>query len=708
MTMPAPPGGFGPPGPPAAPPATVAGAPAMGAAPAAPAPAIPAPPAKAPKSRAAGIALGGVVTLLVVGGGATGVLLCTGGKKFDTRVPLDKAPPVTVAVMAGPAHGDLAPADAATKEATASALAARFCGGTDLVGELFAARYRDAASAVAPFGALRDPVSLTDALKCGKALADAMEGRAVVQLGVLDGREPRRVAAIKHKAPLSPFVGFVDKSFGSLLGRCTPPRQGEKAAAGGPCAENGAAGFDDGGVYYGGRADDVTFFAAAYRAAGGGSRDGDPAATLADLAKQLDPADSWELRFRPESIDLALPCVAAAPTDAVGELLALCLPQGREADGAALAADVKASAVMRERPEAGKAVGFEYVLWARDADSARSAESKLQGYADALAKTVQQNEQALLKVVASGKDPRDAVFRAVARTWLDALKKPAVRASGDTVRLTVRKDLFEDDKAQVKALTLATSEDVQKAGVVVNAVLEAKAPPADAVAHFLGPDLAGWVLAPDATVQDCRQIAKHANDMSNAPDFPNDQFLPMTELIESWGGAVPENEKDEIQIDEKACTGRRLPAEAKACLLGAKTIPDMNKCPVPVSPDTATFRTRIQGKWRATATASSSGGDAWGGSTFSDKARGSSFVVGGGKAELSGGYDDMRGDLGFVYVRHQVMPDLGGEVTVARIKIGTRRAELTFAGDKLYLATWDAKSGKKKPAVLLERVTGDK
>lgn len=688
----------------------------MGGGPAvAPAQPIAPPPPRAPKSKAAGVALGGVVTLLVVGGGATGVLLCTGGKKLDTRVALDKVPPVTVAVMGGPAHGDLAPADAATKEATTSALAARFCGGTDLVGELFAARYRDAAAAVAPLAALRDPVTITDSLKCGKALADAMEGRAVVQLGVLDGQQPRRVAALRHKAPLSPFVGFIDKSFGSLLGRCTPPRQGEKPAAGGPCGENGAAGFDDGGVYYGGRADDVTFFAAAYRATGGGSRDGDPAATLADLAKRLDPADSWELRFRPEAIDLSLPCVAAAPTDGMAEMLKLCLPAGHESDGVALAADVKASAVVRERPEAGKAVGFEYVLWARDAEAGRSAETKLNAYVDAWSKAVQQNEQAMLKVIAAGKDPRDAVFRAVARTWLDAIRKPVVRASGDTVRLTVRKDLLEDDKSQVKALTLATSEDVQKAGVVVNAVLEAKSPPLEALAHFLGADLSGWLLAPDATVADCRQIAKHANDLSNAPDFPNDQFLPMTELIESWGGAVPENEKDELKIEEKACTGRRLPPETKACLLAGKTIADMNKCPVPVSPDTATLRTRIQGKWRTAAMTGSSGnstsGDVWGGQKFTDRgpgSGGSSFVVEGAKAELKGGYDEMRGELGFVYVRTHLAPELGGEATVARIKIGTRRAELTFAGDKLYLATWEAQSGKKKPPVLLERVTGEK
>lgn len=667
---------------------------------------IPPPPARAPKSKAAGVALGGIVTLLVVGGAATGVLLCTGGKKLDTRVPLDRAPPVTVAVMGGPAHGDLAPADAATKEATASALAARFCGGTDLVGELFAARYRDAASAVAPLASLRDPVGMTDALKCGKALADAMEGRSVVQIGVLDGSQPRRVAALRHKAPLGPFVGFVDRSFGSLLGRCTPPREGDKAAAGGPCGENGAAGFEDAGVYYGGRADDVTFFAGAYRATGGGARDGDPSATLADLARRLDPADAWELRFRPEAIDLALPCVAAAPSDGVADMLKLCLPPGHEADGVALAADVKAAAVVRERPESGKAVGFEYVLWARDGDSAQSAEAKLNAYADAWSRTIAQNEAALLKVVAGGKDPRDAAFRAVARTWLDAIRKPVVARGGDMVRFTLRKDLFEDDKAQVKALTLATSEDVQKAGVVVNAVLEAKAPPADAVAHFLGPDLSAWLLAPDATVQDCKEIAKHANDLSNASDFPSDQFLPMTELIESWGGAVPENEDDEIKIEAKACTGRRLPAEAKACLLAAKAIPDMNRCPVPVSPSTATFRTRIQGKWRAISTAG--GGDGWGGQGFSDRARGSTFEVGGGKAELSGGYDDMRGDLGFVYVRTHLVQELGGEATVARIKIGARRAELTFLGDKLYLATWDAQSGKKKPAVLLERVTDEK
>src|SRR5262249_20495397 len=158
---------------------------------------------------------------------------------------------------------------------------------------------------------------------------------------------------------------------------------------------------------------------------------------------------------------------------------------------------------------------------------------------------VAQNEQALLKIIGGGKDPRDAVFRAVARTWLAALKKPEVKASGDMVRLVVKKPLLEDDKAQVKGLLLATSEDVQKAGIVVNALLEAKAVPPDAIAHFLGADLTAWLLAPGATAADCKQIAKHANDMSNAPDFPTDQFLPMTELIESWGGTVPENEKEE-------------------------------------------------------------------------------------------------------------------------------------------------------------------
>lgn len=714
MTMPAPPGGYGPPGMPLpVPQPTVAGAPVGAAPPGGHAPAmasIPPPPPRQQKSRAAGIALGGVVTLLVVGGGAMGFLLCTGGKKFDTRVPLEKAPPVTVAAMGGPAHGDLAPSDAATKEATASALAARFCGGVDIVGELFAARYRDAASAAASLSALRDPVSVTDSLKCGKALAEAMEGRSVVQLGLLDGTAPRRVAAIKHKAPLAPFVGFVEKSFGAMLGRCAPPRQGEKAAAGSPCAETGAAGFDDNGTYYGGRADDVTFFANAYRNNGGSAAAGEPSATLAELAKKLDPADSWELRFRPEAIDLALPCVAVAPADGVGELVRMCLPAGHENDGQSIAADVKASAVLRERPENQKAVGFEYVLWARDSESAKDAETKLNAYADALGKTAAQNEQALLKIIASGKDPRDAMARAVAGTWLSALKKPEVRASGDVVRLLVKKPLREDDKAQVKALLLATSEDVQKAGVIVDALIDAKSPPADVVGHFLGADLAAWLLAPDAKVDDCKQIAKHANDMSNAPDFPSDQFLPMTELIESWGGAVPENEKEQIKIDDKSCSQRRLTPEAKACLLAAKTIGDMAKCPTPTSPDTATFKARIQGKWRAGSLAGASTGstsDAWGGQKLADKARGSSFVVEGSKVELTGGYDEMRGDLGFVYVRNHLVPELGGEATIARIKVGQRRAELIFAGDKLYLATWD-QSGKKKPAVLLERVTGER
>ncbi|MEZ4301232.1 MAG: hypothetical protein R3B70_40230, partial [Polyangiaceae bacterium] len=175
--------------------------------------------------------------------------------------------------------------------------------------------------------------------------------------------------------------------------------------------------------------------------------------------------------------------------------------------------------------------------------------------------------------------------------------------------------------------------------------------------------------------------------------------------IESWGGTIPESEKDEIKIDEKACAERRLLPETKACLVGAKSFPEMNKCPVPVSPGTATFRTRIQGKWLAGAM---TGGDAWDRQKLADRARGSTFVVEGTKAELTGGYDEMKGELGFVFVRTQLVPELGAEATLARIKIGNRRAELTFAGDKLYLATWDTSTGKKKPAVYLERVSGDK
>ncbi|MFO0588982.1 MAG: hypothetical protein U0441_15640 [Polyangiaceae bacterium] len=706
MTMPSPMGGW-PPGQPASPSATVPGAPAAPPPPEgpppgdafAPAPAIAPPPPKAQKSKATSIALGSVIALLVVGGGTMGYLLLTGGKKFDSRIPLDHAPPVTVAVMSGPAHGDLAPSDGATKEASTSALAARFCGGMDVVGELFAARYRDAASAVAALAPLRDPVSLTDGLKCGKVLAEAMDGRQIVQIGLVEGQTQRRVAAIRHKAPLPPFMGFVEKSFANQLGRCAAPREGQKAAAGSPCAENGAAGFDDGSVYYGGRVDDLSFFAVGYRPSGGNRTEGEAAGTLADLTKKLDPADSWELRYRPESIDLSLPCVAAAPADGIADLLKLCLPPGHEADGVALAGDVKASAVLRDRPEQGRAVGFEYVLWARDSESARAAETKLNAYVDAWSKTVTANETGILKILGAGKDPRDAAFRTVARTWIGALKKPEVKSSGDIVRLIVRKPLLDDDKAQIKNVVLATSEDVQKAGVIVDALLDAKPAPTDALAHFLGADLTGWLLASNATVTDCRAIAKHANDMSNASDFPMDQFLPMTELIETWGGAVPENEKDEIKIDEKACTQRRLPTEAKTCLLGAKTIGEMNKCPVPTSPDVASFRARIQGAWKMSGGVSS---DVWGNKTGGP----TTFKVAGPTAELSGGYDTAKGELGFLFVRTSIIPEMGGEVIVARIRIGDRRAELVFAGDKLFLATWD--KGKKKPAIQLERVTDSK
>src|SRR5262249_30761184 len=151
-----------------------------------------------------------------------------------------------------------------------------------------------------------------------------------------------------------------------------------------------------------------------------------------------------------------------------------------------------------------------------------------------------------------------------------------------------------------------------------------------------------------------------------APDFPNDQFLPMTELIESWGGTVPESEKAELKIDEKACTQRRLSAEAKGCLLGAKTFMDMNKCAVPLSPETATFRTRIQGKWRSAAASAGGGGgggtNVWGqkiggdrgGSAGAGASSVTNLTVGGSTIELSGAYDDMRGEYGFVYVRHEL------------------------------------------------------
>jgi hypothetical protein len=581
--------------------------------------------------------------------------------------PPSELPATAVAVVAGPARFDRT--DETSEALTASSWASRFCGGVDLAEGLLQAPGRDYAGIVAlGLESLRAPESVREALRCGAAIAKATHAGHMMQVLFSEAGKVRLVTVVRKRSALGDTPLLLPVSFGDVQGRAS--REGERGSP-------RVAGIETNAAWIGGSYDDV---AASVR--GRGSSSGAASLdTLVRLAARLAPADAFELRFRPEALDVALPCTMIAPESVLGDFLSACVPATHAGDGQSLAVHAKASAVAWDRPEAGHGPRFELALWGRDADEASAAEKKLEAYAGALRIAVGSNEVQLTKMASAGaRSPRELAWKAVSRSWLAAIKKGRVVRDGDLVRWVIDRPLTEDDAASLRSAVGTLAEPSARAAAAVSAVVEGKPVDVGMLTPFLGADNAGWLLAPQMRDEDCKKVTDRVNALAAQPGF--EDFAFASDMLEAWEAGA-------------RCRAMRLSAASRGCLATVQTVKGMAACELTPSPDEVALRKGLQGAWSYRGLLADNAFEA---QQLAHKARSSTLAVAAGAMHLAGGYDTVDGPFSFVWVRAD-----GTRSMKAKLRVGDRRLEVTLSDRDMHLATWAPRTGQRRPALVFVR-----
>lgn len=667
--------------------------------------------AERPRRRRLHVGVGALAATLAAAGATTIVRACR-PSTLAPSVPLDRIAPTTISISTIPLHGAPSPGGKGRPEIVASKLAALSCQGFDVAGTLIRAKgrgYREAASL--GLEALAEPTSIREALRCGAGVAGSLGELRTIRLAAEDNGVQRSILALPHAQPIPELPGLISATFGSMAGRCTPAIHPGAAPAESTCAAHGQAAFGDGGLWYTGAYEDISYFATAYRRQGALKAD-EPVATLARLVRASAPADAWEVRFRPPAVDLSLPCAAVAPADALNEFMSGCLPPRSAEDGRAIAVDLRASAVLRDVPEHSGRVRFEYVLWARDPETASSIRRRLADHLFAWRSLLHRNGASLLQAAGTSREPTHARWRAIARTWLAAALGASVERDGELVRLRVESQLTEDDQAALR-LAAGDDDDSARAADIVGALMEGRPVEPDALAHFVGKASADWLLAQAVTVQDCLAVAEHAKQFEGRAGFLPGDFLLMTEIIEAWGARIVQSADGGTrvgQVDERVCRAKRLSPVARSCLLGAASVRDMVACDIPIPPEVARVQDRLQGTFRAIDVA---GASPYQRTSLMSQYGDTTLSVHGSRVLLSGGYDSMQGDLRILSLRRDEGDRTGGALdarVLTRFQVGDRRIQITMepeaktsTPEEIVISTWNQHTGAPMPLLRMRK-----
>ncbi|MGH7280416.1 MAG: hypothetical protein ACRELY_02750 [Polyangiaceae bacterium] len=313
------------------------------------------------------VVLGSAVALLAVGAAAWAFFPT---KRHPLPIVAEKLPTKTTRIVERRLNAGV---DAVMMhdEYLAAQFAQIACGGEDIVADISLLRNASLPSLIATgrIGiATSDPIR--KALKCGDAIRKSVTDPTVVQVDFDDADKKLQVIAVRSSLPqLPPELGFVRHTFSGLEGACL---KGEPDKT--ECADGTAAGFhDDKQTWFFGKAEAVSAFARDYTTSHTELSTG--VETLAKTIDQTDDANEIDLRAKPEIIAWPLPCLLAAPLEHEADFSKACFPSDQDRVLEAIVSKVRGVAVEQELPTSGDLFRFQYVLLARDADSAKSLES---------------------------------------------------------------------------------------------------------------------------------------------------------------------------------------------------------------------------------------------------------------------------------------------------------------------------------------------
>jgi hypothetical protein len=454
-----------------------------------------------------------------------------------------------------------------------SFLARVLCGGQDVAQRLLDAKgkpLKDLGPRVLDLLANDD---VAPAMKCAVDLYDRIDERAMVALKFKDPDDEERqvvlMAAHFDELPMKKHA------FRGLSGYC------EKDESSDACAKDGVAAVPLEGVWAAGPLAAIEAFTREWTA------ERETATTNVQIARDLtlalEPAHEVRVFIKPDHVTLSHPCFVAAPGDALLPFSNHCWPDDVQHLAKSITAETRGYAILQDHPARSGTFRSVHVLLARDE---RGAEDIVRDLRDLTRDWKAQLENKKADMVTLVRDIDDDALAeahdAILQAFLRAAKNMEIEQDGRFVRLRLKEELRDGEKAAVQDGLGVSAADLKAAVQVVEALESGQPAPKSALTHFVGEEAAHWMLLPRASEQDCEKISEHFDALVKR-GVPTEHFGAKFRLQQRLA---------------KGCTGQPLPASYRACLLEAEDVASMAECAGPRQPSAARAWKALEGQWK--------------------------------------------------------------------------------------------------------------
>jgi hypothetical protein len=427
-------------------------------------------------------------------------------------------------------------------------------------------------------------------LECGQNLLSGLGNPTYTELVFHDGDEKKflGVEIMKLKATELPAkYGFARQTFSGLPGYClVSPKRTEpdfkwnsgskkdesetKTEKSGECNDSSLAAFRDGDNWFFGQRTSVEAFARSFS-----KPRKELSTTIENLQLAFDSAEGLTIRRTDEGPKAAasllkLPCTHVAYDSSAGsKFVEECLPKSVEKNASSIDAKVRAVTYELDAPiQDSEGIKFNLIFVARDGDAAKDVESELKDAARDWKSSAENDEAKLVKLV------REAPNQIGQRKWsvgidpfLRAVKNGTVSRSGRVVTMKLSEKFTDAERKELKEVMTRSSDDMQAAAAITQALTKGAAVPEASLAQIVGPEWASYVLAPRATDKDCNAL----RDKLGRFELSNPQ-------------AIPSSLRFAVRFK---CEGMPLPRASQSCMLDAKDATAFGKCSLPTNPTEA-------------------------------------------------------------------------------------------------------------------------
>ncbi|HQF22348.1 MAG TPA: hypothetical protein PL065_02750 [Polyangiaceae bacterium] len=487
-------------------------------------------------------------------------------------------PRSTVAVIESAIRDDMIEMTEVPNAYVSAWLARHVCGGIDIEKRLRSAKGESLSKmhdlGVVMLSAQRE---WWDAMRCGDNLRSHLLSPRQTTIVFEHGKDSAVVVGLRMDQHIMPEVqGRRAHTFSGLTGFCQKQDKDENA-----CQPLGLAGLTYGQTSFFGSFGDVEAFAAAITSAHHESSSNQD--TLAELAEHASNAPSRTRLVRPSTIPWDGLCEIVAPRKDKESFMNACFPRAAKTrlDDAVL--KTRGILIERESLTTAQRVHWSSVLLARSREAGRWIEDELLDLRRDWLSLLVDNESMLIRSLTDSRTTtQQRLWAAASDAWLRALRHSRVSKTGAAVRWELSAKLDPEEQKLVRE-AMQNEDPEEKA---MRAVLEAMALgtpiPIDALAVFLGDEIATWSAAPRATEGDCRRLLTAVESVSVDPNALNLVGL-RDSLIRTF--------------DPKQCVGTPLPESYRACLLQASSLQALEACKPPRSPFVKHAQRRLQGQW---------------------------------------------------------------------------------------------------------------